>query len=104
MRYDRFINRKRRDYADPSSRRNMKKVEEELADIYNITRKNIQEVLNRGEKLEHVSEMSGRIASESKSFKWGSKKLRLQAQFQKYAPMAAVGLLILTVGFYKFFW
>jgi len=104
MRYDRFVNRKRRDYADPSSKRNMKKVEEELADIYNITRKNIQEVLNRGEKLDQVSEISSRIASRSKTFKWGSKKLRMQAQFQKYAPFAALGLVLLTVVYYKFFW
>lgn len=103
MRFDRYINRKRRDYSDPSSRQNMKKVEEELADIYNITRKNIQEVLNRGERLDNMNEVSSRIRDKSKSFKWGSKKLRMQAQFQKYAPLAAMGFVVLVVVYFKFF-
>lgn len=42
----------KRDYLDPGSRANSSRLSEELGEIQNIMRKNIQEVLDRGEKLE----------------------------------------------------
>jgi hypothetical protein len=40
-------------------------------------KKNIQEVLNRGEKLDHVSQVSSNLVNESKKFKWGAKQVRI---------------------------
>jgi len=37
---------------DPTSRKNTSKLNDDLADISSIMKKNIQEVLNRGEKLD----------------------------------------------------
>jgi vesicle transport protein SEC22 len=42
----------RRDYADPSSKSNAARLTEELQDVHSIMRKNIQEVLQRGENLD----------------------------------------------------
>jgi vesicle transport protein SEC22 len=39
------IQRKRRDFLDPSSRDNMARLNNDLADIHDIMKKNIQEVL-----------------------------------------------------------
>ncbi|GMF23769.1 unnamed protein product [Phytophthora lilii] len=47
-----FIQKKRKEYADPNSSQNMHRLNDDLADIHNIMRKNIQEVLNRGERVE----------------------------------------------------
>jgi hypothetical protein len=49
---DKFIQKKRKEYADPNSSQNMHRLNDDLADIHNIMRKNIQEVLNRGERVE----------------------------------------------------
>jgi hypothetical protein len=49
---DRTLQRLKREYADPSSRSNSSRLQAELADIQTIMRKNIAEVLDRGEKLE----------------------------------------------------
>jgi hypothetical protein len=49
---DKFIQRKRKDYNDPNSRQNMSKLNSDLSDIHSIMKQNIQEVLNRGEKLD----------------------------------------------------
>jgi vesicle transport protein SEC22 len=38
------IQRKRRDFLDPSSRDNMARLNNDLADIHDIMKKNIQEV------------------------------------------------------------
>ena len=100
--FDKFIQRKRKDYIDPSSRENMSKVNDNLSDIHNIMRQNIQEVLSRGERLENVSKMSSNLADRSKEFKWGAKKLHLQAIYRKYGPLVAVGVFILLIFYFKF--
>ena len=101
--FDKFIQRKRKEYIDPSSRENMSKVNENLADIQNVMRQNIQQVLSRGERLENVSKVSSNLADRSKEFKWGAKKLHLQAIYRKHGPLVVVGLLILGVFYFKFF-
>lgn len=46
------IQRKRREFIDPQSRSNMARLNDDLADIHSIMKKNIEEVLNRGERLD----------------------------------------------------
>jgi len=60
MKFERTLHRIAREFADPSSKSNTAKLADELQDIQHIMRKNIQEVLDRGEKLER--EGSGRGA------------------------------------------
>jgi hypothetical protein len=52
VRADRVIQKRRRDYADPNSSANMKKVNDDLQSIHNIMRKTIDDVLDRGQKLD----------------------------------------------------
>jgi len=49
---DRIIQKKRRDYSDPNSSANMKKLNDDLQSIHNIMRKTIDDVLDRGNKLD----------------------------------------------------
>lgn len=49
---DRVIQKKRRDYLDPNSSANMKKLNDDLQSIHNIMRKTIDDVLDRGNKLD----------------------------------------------------
>jgi vesicle transport protein SEC22 len=104
IKYDPYIQRKEREYADPSSRRNATKINEDLADIQSIMRKNIEQVLNRGEKLEHVSQISGDLVGKSKQFKWGAKKLRFRAMLNQYGPVVIGTLFVLFVLYLKFRW
>lgn len=53
-RADKFIQKKRKEYTDPNSSQNMSRLNDDLADVHNIMRKNIQEVLNRGERVERT--------------------------------------------------
>jgi len=104
IKFDLVIQRRRRDFVDPTSRQNTTKLNEDLADIQSIMRKNIDEVLNRGEKLEHVSNISNNLVAESKKFKWGAKKLSWQAMLNQYGPIAAAGVFVVFVLYMKFFW
>jgi vesicle transport protein SEC22 len=103
IQFDPILQRKQRDFVDPSSRLNSDKLSRDLSDITSIMRQNIEQVLNRGEKLEHVSEISNNLVSESKKFKWGAKKLTFQAMVNQYGPIVAMGLFILVVVYIKFF-
>lgn len=49
---DRVIQKKRRDYLDPNSTSNTKKLNDDLQSIHNIMRKTIDDVLDRGNKLD----------------------------------------------------
>ena len=88
---------------DPSSRTNTSKLNSDLQDIQSIMKKNIQEVLNRGEKLDHISTASNNLVSESKKFKWGAKKLSFQALLNQYGPIAAIVAFVLFIIYWKFF-
>lgn len=66
-------------------------------------KRNIDEILNRGEKLEHVSNISNELRNKSKDFKWGAKKLTWQARLQQYGPMVVIILIVLIVLYVKIF-
>lgn len=76
---------------------------EDLGEIQTIMRKNIDEILNRGEKLENVSNISNELRSKSKDFKWGAKKLTWQARLQQYGPMVVGASIIMIVLYVKIF-
>ena len=104
IKFDLVIQRRRKDFVDPTSRQNTTKLNSDLADIQSIMRKNINEVLNRGEKLEHVSSISNNLVAESKKFKWGAKKLTWQAMLNQYGPIVAAVMFVVFILYMKFFW
>lgn len=99
---DPILQRKQREFIDVKSSANAHKLNRDLTDIHSIMRQNISQVLDRGEKLENVSEISSNLMSESKKFKWGAKKLTFWAQVNQYAPMVAIGLFVVAVLWIKF--
>lgn len=106
--YDPLIQRRQREYRDAKSGGttnggNRSQLSEDLTEIHSIMRKNIDEILNRGEKLDHVSNMSQELRSKSKDFKWGTKKLTWQARMQQYGPMAVGTFIVLFMIYYKVF-
>jgi len=101
--YDPIIQRKQRDYRDARNGAGGGKLQEDLSEIQTIMRKNIDEILNRGEKLDHVSNISSELQQKSKDFKWGAKKLTWQARMQQYGPMVAGSSIVMLVLYLKFF-
>jgi vesicle transport protein SEC22 len=103
IKFDQVIQRKRREYADPSSSSNMKKLNQELQSVHHIMRKTIDDVLDRGNKLEEVAEMSKNLATDSKKYKWGAKKLSLMAWYKQWAPVFAIALIIVIVFVVRYY-
>eukprot|EP00762_Andalucia_godoyi_P000606 ANDGO_05411.mRNA.1 25.3 kDa vesicle transport protein len=70
-------------------------IQAQLADVQKIMRKNIADVLGRGEKLETVSNMTQKLSWESRSYLDKAKEINRQAWLNKYGPMFVGGILIL---------
>lgn len=101
--YDPIIQRKQREFRDQRDVKNKSKLQEDLGEIQSIMKKNIDEILNRGEKLDNVSNISNELRSKSKDFKWGTKKLTWQARMQQYGPMVVGASIICIVLYVKIF-
>lgn len=97
------LQRKQRNFVDPTSSENSDKLNKDLSDIHSIMRQNISQVLDRGEKLENVSQISSELMSESKKFKWQTKKLTWQALLNQYGPIAAIIVFVVFVLGLKFY-
>ncbi|CAB9509937.1 Vesicle-trafficking protein SEC22b [Seminavis robusta] len=101
IQYDPLIQRKQRDYRDVNQQKS--RLNEDLTEIQSIMRKNINEILDRGEKLDQVSSISNELKQKSKDFKWGAKKLTWQARLQQYGPMLVGTSIVLIVLYVKIF-
>jgi vesicle transport protein SEC22 len=55
IKFDRVIQKRRREFSDPSSTSNMKKLNDDLHSIQTIMRKSIDDILDRGNKLDGKS-------------------------------------------------
>jgi len=102
MRFERVLQRLRKEYADPASRTGAQRLRDDLAGIQTVMRRNIQEVLERGEKLEHVSKISSKLVGDSKRFRWGAKKLNLLDAYAKFAPWAVGATVVLALVLWRF--
>jgi vesicle transport protein SEC22 len=102
--FDRTMQRLHREYADTQSKANQARLADEIGDVHNIMRKNISELLDRGEKLGALSATSAKLREESKRFKWGAKKLNYWDAISKAAPIVATGVFLLAFLYWRFFW
>lgn len=102
IQYDPIIQRKQKEFQDERQQRS--KLNDDLSEIQTIMKKNITDILDRGEKLDNVQNISQDLMSKSSNFKWGTRKLTLQARIQQYLPILVVVLIVLFIIYVKFFW
>ena len=95
IKFDRDLNKLRRDFADPSSKQNIQRVQDNLNDITNIMRTNIDALLQRGDDLNSIRTNSEKLHEDSKSLVWGAKKLNRLALLRRVGPFVAAGALVL---------
>eukprot|EP01035_Chromulina_nebulosa_P020998 gene20998-27211_t len=104
IKFDRVIQKKRREYSDTNSSANIKKLNDDLQSVQSIMRQTVDDVLGRGNKLDDISNISQNLASESKKYNWGAKKLSLLALYKQYAPLLAIGFLGIVILGIRYFW
>jgi vesicle transport protein SEC22 len=100
--YDPIIQRKQKEFQDERQQRS--KLNNDLSEIQSIMKKNITDILDRGEKLDNVQNISQELMSKSSNFKWGTRKLTWQARMQQYMPIIVIVLIVCFIIYVKFFW
>jgi vesicle transport protein SEC22 len=100
--YDPIIQRKQKEFQDERQQRS--KLNDDLSEIQSIMKKNITDILDRGEKLDNVQNISQELMSKSNNFKWGTRKLTWQARMQQYMPVIVISLIVCFIIYVKFFW
>jgi len=106
--FETFINKSRALYEDSTAKHNaddMAKVQNELHDVYRIMSQNVQDILDRGAKLDSVANKSDDLFAESRKFKAKASDLRWRQLWRTYGTYAGVGvgvIFVLLVRFYVF--
>jgi len=63
------MQRTKKTYSDTRATSNLDKLNSELADVTKVMTKNIEDLLYRGDSLERMGEMSGRLREDSRKYK-----------------------------------
>lgn len=65
--------------------------------------KNIEDLLYRGDSLDKMGDMSNRLRDDSLKYRNAAKRINWELLFKQYAPIAAVGFIILIFIWLRFF-
>jgi vesicle transport protein SEC22 len=78
------------------------KLHDELKDVTKVMTKNIEDLLYRGDSLERMGEMSGRLREDSKKYRKAAVRINWELLLKQYGPIGAVGLIILIFLLLRF--
>lgn len=102
IKFDTFIQKTKKLYVDTRTQRNLNKLNEELSDVQDIMKQNIQDVLGRGERLDSVMAKSSSLRDASGKYAKDARYLNTRAMLRKYGPWAFVLLLFLGMLWWRF--
>eukprot|EP00993_Chasmostoma_nieuportense_P003553 NODE_4262_length_817_cov_12.875362_g4104_i0.p1 GENE.NODE_4262_length_817_cov_12.875362_g4104_i0~~NODE_4262_length_817_cov_12.875362_g4104_i0.p1 ORF type:complete len:231 (-),score=63.07 NODE_4262_length_817_cov_12.875362_g4104_i0:123-761(-) len=97
IKFDTFLTKTKKLYMDTRTSRNIDKLKEDLHDVHQIFRSNIEEILGRGEKLETLSEHSSALRDVSKQYRSKAVHMNTMALLKKWAPL--VLMLVVVAGY-----
>eukprot|EP01064_Diplonema_japonicum_P009329 TRINITY_DN16801_c0_g1_i3.p1 TRINITY_DN16801_c0_g1~~TRINITY_DN16801_c0_g1_i3.p1 ORF type:complete len:227 (+),score=15.65 TRINITY_DN16801_c0_g1_i3:43-723(+) len=76
-------------------------LKKELAEVTNIMKQNLEDVIGRGEKLDDLHSQSDKLRRESHRYYTKTQKLSRMQLFRKYAPKVSVGLALFAFIWWK---
>lgn len=95
LRFDTFIQKIRRSYQDVRGQDNLARLHSELVDVQSVMQTSLQEVLERGNKLEHMTLLSSNLSTESKRFAKDARQINIDMMMKTYGPAAVVIFILL---------
>ncbi|KAK2803842.1 hypothetical protein FQN50_006849 [Emmonsiellopsis sp. PD_5] len=101
--FETFINRTKKTYQDTRASQNLGKLNDELRDVTKVMTKNIEDLLYRGDSLERMGEMSGRLREDSRKYRKAAVRINWELLVKQYGPFAALGFIILFFLIWRFF-
>jgi len=102
IRFDRQITNKRKEYMDPTSSKALTRINENLIEVSSIMKRNISEILHRGEHIDEVGRKGDELRHASQGFRDTTKMLSYQSMLAKYGIPAVLVLVVFLVVYIKF--
>uniref|UniRef100_A0A3B0N2X1 Vesicle-trafficking protein SEC22b n=1 Tax=Theileria annulata TaxID=5874 RepID=A0A3B0N2X1_THEAN len=97
--FDRVIYKIKNELNSPNSLKSLNMINDSLNEVTNIMKKNIDEILSRGENLEDIGRMADGLKQQTLKFRLSSKKLNRNYLIRKFSMMA-IGILIIVLFLY----
>eukprot|EP00029_Vermamoeba_vermiformis_P001352 TRINITY_DN11525_c0_g1_i1.p1 TRINITY_DN11525_c0_g1~~TRINITY_DN11525_c0_g1_i1.p1 ORF type:complete len:218 (+),score=26.18 TRINITY_DN11525_c0_g1_i1:32-685(+) len=98
QKFDTFIQKTKKLYMDTKSQRNLNKVSSDLKDINRIMTKNIQDIVNRGAKLDEIGNRAEQLTMKTDKYKKHTVDLNRMYFWRTYGPiMGGVGIILLLI-------
>lgn len=97
MPFETFISKTKRIYADSRAKDSLGELGDQLKDVKQIMNKNIQDLLNRGEELNNLQDISNSLREQSVKYKKYANKINWDLMMKKYAPLTVVALVFLLL-------
>lgn len=101
--FDTFIQRTKGTYQNSRAAANLDKLNDELRDVTKVMTKNIEDLLYRGDSLERMGEMSGRLREDSMKYRKAAVRINWELLMKQYGPFAGVGFIMLFFIWWRFF-
>ncbi|KAL2217082.1 protein transport protein sec22 [Thermoascus aurantiacus ATCC 26904] len=101
--FDTFIQRTKKTYQNTRAAQNLDKLNDELRDVTKVMTKNIEDLLYRGDSLERMGEMSGRLREDSRKYRKAAVRINWELLVKQYGPFAGVGFIMLILIWWRFF-
>jgi Regulated-SNARE-like domain/Synaptobrevin len=92
--FDTFIQRTKKTYQDSRASANLDKLNDELKDVTKVMTKNIEDLLYRGDSLERMGEMSGRLREDSKKYRKAAVRINWELLLKQVRLCAKICLRI----------
>jgi len=101
--FDTFIQRTKKTYQDTRASQNLDKLNDELRDVTKIMTKNIEDLLYRGDSLERMGEMSGRLREDSRKYRKAAVRINWELLLKQYGPFGVLGFIMIIFIWWRFF-
>jgi len=101
--FDSFIQKTKKTYQDSRASQNLDKLNDELKDVTKVMTKNIEDLLYRGDSLDKMGEMSGRLREDSRKYKKAAIRINWDAMLAKYGPIGGLLLIMIVFIWWRFF-
>lgn len=103
IKFERTIQRKRHEYRDPQNNTNLRRIDDALHEVQDVMRKNLDDMLEKGSKLESLDSRAHDLRGQAKMFSDKAKILSLQALVKQYAAVGIIVFVLLVIFYLKFF-
>jgi len=101
--FDTFIQRTKKTYQDSRATQNLERLNDELKDVTKVMTKNIEDLLYRGDSLERMGEMSGRLREDSRKYRRAAVRINWELLMKQYGPIGALVFIMIVFIWWRFF-